>query len=146
MVVLLFISLDRSPTEGSFDQGVVSKIASCGSRGLTEILEFQLSAVFRKGVASKVSSRGFRDSHVCSLLSTTPFPKHPLPAPPFKCIFQGAMVGQKKVRGSGRGLLVGVCPPVLQKLVLCGPVLVRVVGELRAANPSKCPRAHEATC
>ena len=34
-------------------------------------------------------------------------------------------------------------PPCVAKPSAVRPVFARVVGELRAANPSKCPRAHE---
>ena len=37
-------------------------------------------------------------------------------------------------------------PPPAVKTCAERPVFARVVGELRAANPSKCPRAHEAKC
>ena len=37
-------------------------------------------------------------------------------------------------------------PPCAVKTCAVRPVFVWVVGELRAANPSKCPRAHEAKC
>ena len=37
-------------------------------------------------------------------------------------------------------------PPCAAKTCAVHPIFVPVVGELRAANPSKCPRAHEAKC
>ena len=37
-------------------------------------------------------------------------------------------------------------PPSAVKTCAVRPVFVRVVGELQAANPSKCPSAHEAKC
>ena len=37
-------------------------------------------------------------------------------------------------------------PPCAVKTCAVRPVLVRVVEELRAADPGKCPRAHEAKC
>ena len=37
-------------------------------------------------------------------------------------------------------------PPCTVKTCAVRPVFARVVGELQAADPSKCPRAHEAKC
>ena len=37
-------------------------------------------------------------------------------------------------------------PSCAAKTCAVRPFIVQVVGELRAANPSGCPRAHEAKC
>ena len=36
--------------------------------------------------------------------------------------------------------------PRAEEICAVHPVFARVVGELQAADPSKCPRAHEAKC
>ena len=41
---------------------------------------------------------------------------------------------------------LGRMPACAVKICAVRPVFARVVGELRAADPGKCPRAHEAKC